>query len=319
LKQVVNIDLPSSDMLAVPQPPWTYDLEIALFNALINFRPIGIHKAMRIVSITNHVNSKAGPTDHQFTVQDIKDKLNELYDMDGLEEQEETDETDEDPSQKRTEFDFPFQDVVGIVEDRGRGVEGDCSPPSSPEAVMSVRSGRSGGGRGQKRRREESSAAISNTEVGSDDEGTTWNSRPSVNWVELTSPTTTTRMKRPRTTTVQRKTSASATPAASTAPKRRGGRQTRKKEESEEEEQEEDAEEEDEEEEEAEETESIPDTASVAGTDGGPSKSLRTSSRRKGQDDVKIEASKRGAARGRAARGARARARGGRAARGRGR
>jgi hypothetical protein len=158
-------------MLTVPQAPWTYDLEIALFNALVNFRPIGIHKAMRLVSILNHVNSKAGPTDPVLTLQDIKDKLNELYDMEGLEEQEETEETDEDPSVQRTEFEFPFQDVVGIIEDRGRGVEGDCSPPSSPEAVMSVRSGRSGGGRGQKRRREESTAAAS-TEVGSDEEGT---------------------------------------------------------------------------------------------------------------------------------------------------
>lgn len=34
-------------------------------------------------------------------------------------------------------------------------MDGDCSLPSSPEAVLSVRSGRSGGGRGTKRRREE--------------------------------------------------------------------------------------------------------------------------------------------------------------------
>jgi hypothetical protein len=158
-------------MLDIPQPPWTHDLEIAFFNALINYRPIGIHKGMRLISIMNQVNSKTSATDHQFTIQDIKDKLDELYDMQGLEDQEETDDTDEYPNQKRTEFEFPFQEVVGMIEDRGRGVDGDCSPPSSPEAVMSVRSGRSGGGRGQKRRREESSAAISNTEVGSDEEG----------------------------------------------------------------------------------------------------------------------------------------------------
>lgn len=92
--------------------------------------------------------------------------------MDGLEEQEEMDDTtDEDANQRRTEFEFPFEDVVGMIEERGRGVDGDGSPPSSPEAVMSVRSGKSGGGRGQKRRREESSAAVSNTEVGSDEEG----------------------------------------------------------------------------------------------------------------------------------------------------
>jgi hypothetical protein len=58
-----------------------------------------------------------------------------------------------------------------MVEDRGKGVEGDQSVPSSPEAVMSVRSGRSGGGRGTKRRREESTA-ISITDAGTEEEGT---------------------------------------------------------------------------------------------------------------------------------------------------
>jgi len=47
-------------------------------------------------------------------------------------------------------------------------VEGDQSVPSSPEAVMSVRSGRSGGGRGTKRRREESTA-ISITDAGTEE------------------------------------------------------------------------------------------------------------------------------------------------------
>ena len=68
------------------------------------------------------------------------------------------------------QFQFPFEEVLGMVEDRGKGVEGDQSVPSSPEAVMSVRSGRSGGGRGTKRRREESTA-ISITDAGTEEEG----------------------------------------------------------------------------------------------------------------------------------------------------
>ena len=87
--------------------------------------------------------------------------------MEGLEEQEESEEAEEESNK---EFEFPYEEVIGIVEDRGQAVDGDGSVPSSPEAVMSVRSGRSGGGRGTKRRREESTA-VSNTDAGSDEEG----------------------------------------------------------------------------------------------------------------------------------------------------
>ena len=112
------------------------------------------------------------------------------------------------------------------------------------------------------------------------------------------------RQKRHRNATTQRKSSASVTPAASTAPKRARGRWPKKEEKEEKEESEAD---------EAEETESL-DTASVADTDGGPVKALRTSSRRKGTTDEKSETSAsgrvsgRGRTRGRAAR-ARGRAR----------
>jgi Chromatin modification-related protein EAF7 len=174
--------LPTVD---VPQPPWTYDSEIALFRAIISYRPVGLHKSLRLVSILNSINSQLLPTDPPITLQDIKSKLDELYDIQGIEEQE--DESEETPTEEDrptttttiskekqfNEFELPFKDLVGFIEDRGKGIDGDCSLPSSPEAVMSVRSGRSGGGRGMKRRREESSAAISNTDAGTDDEGVT--------------------------------------------------------------------------------------------------------------------------------------------------
>ena len=173
--------LPAVD---VPQPPWTYNSEIALFRAIISYRPVGIHKSLRLISILNSINSQLSSTDFPITLQDIKSKLAQLYDIQGIEDQEDQESeeihTDVDPTtgsgsakeSKFTEFELPFPDVLGIIEARGRGVEGDCSPPSSPEAVMSVKSGRSGGGRGTKRRREESTAAISNTDAGTDDEGT---------------------------------------------------------------------------------------------------------------------------------------------------
>jgi hypothetical protein len=162
----------------VPEPPWTYELEIALFKAIISYRPIGIHKSMRLISILNLVNSQLPSTDTPLTLNDIKSKLSKLYNIQGIEEQEESENTtpEEIPSEENDksfkEFEFPFEDFVGIIEDRGKGVDGDCSMPSSPEAVMSVRSGRSGGGRGTKRRREESTAAVSNTDAGTDEEGT---------------------------------------------------------------------------------------------------------------------------------------------------
>src|SRR5579859_7856387 len=158
----------AATVIDVPQPPWTYDLECALFRAIIDFRPIGIHKSLRLISILNTINTKLPSTETPLTLADLKSKLNELYNMEGLEEQEESEEAEEESNK---EFEFPYEEVIGIVEDRGQAVDGDGSVPSSPEAVMSVRSGRSGGGRGTKRRREESSAAVSNTEVGSDEEG----------------------------------------------------------------------------------------------------------------------------------------------------
>ena len=305
-------------MIDVPQPPWTYDLEIALFKAIVTYRPIGIHRSLRLVTILNAVNSQIPSSDSPLTLQDIKSKLGELYNMEGLEEQEESeDTTEEDPKQTQTEFEFPFEEVVGIIEDRGRGVEGDCSVPNSPEAVMSVRSGGSGRGRGTKRRREESTA-ISITDAGSDEEGT--KSYYDETDGTVTSPTGLTRTKRPRNTTTQIKASASATPAVSTAPKRgraRRGKQKEAKEESSEEEvDEEEAQEEGAEEEEVVDTESVAETTSVAGTDA-PAKALRTSSRRKGAADESqaVAKGKAARARGGAARGGRtrARAKGGRA------
>jgi hypothetical protein len=155
----------------VPQPPWTYDLEIALFKAIVTYRPIGIHRSLRLVSILNAINSQIPTSETPLTLQDVKSKLSELYNMEGLEEQEESeDTTEEETKPNQSEFEFPFQEVVEIIEDRGKGVEGDCSAPSSPEALMSVKSGGSGRGRGTKRRREESTA-ISITDAGTDEEG----------------------------------------------------------------------------------------------------------------------------------------------------
>lgn len=157
--------LPAID---VPQPPWTYDLEIALFRAIVSYRPVGFHKPFRLLSILNSINSQLNPSDTPITLADIKSKLDQLYDIQGIEDQAESETTS---TEEYAEFKLPFEDVVGIIEDRGKAIDGDCSPPSSPEAVTSVRSGRSGGGRGTKRRREESSVAASVTDAGSDDEG----------------------------------------------------------------------------------------------------------------------------------------------------
>jgi Chromatin modification-related protein EAF7 len=168
----------------VPQAPWTYDLEIALFKAIMSYRPVGIHKSMRLISILNAINAQypAAP----ISLHDIKNKLNELYDIPGIEEQEDSEEASTEvgsdpaaqplPPQQTahtfTEFQFPFEDVVGIIEERGKGIDGDGSVPSSPEAQMSVRSGRSG--RGTKRRREESAAAVSVTDAGTEEDGNTF-------------------------------------------------------------------------------------------------------------------------------------------------
>ena len=77
----------------VPQPPWTYDLEIALFRAIISYRPIGLHKSLRLISILNAVNSQVPSPDSPLTLPDIKAKLDSLYDIEGIEEAEESEES----------------------------------------------------------------------------------------------------------------------------------------------------------------------------------------------------------------------------------
>jgi hypothetical protein len=77
----------------VPQPPWTYDLEIALFRAIVSYRPIGLHKSFHLISILNALNSQIPTSDPPLTLPDIKAKLDSLYNMDGIEEAEESDES----------------------------------------------------------------------------------------------------------------------------------------------------------------------------------------------------------------------------------
>ena len=161
----------------VPEPPWTYELEIALFKAIVSYRPVGVHRPMRLISVLNQVNSERSPTDSPLTLKDIKAKLDQLYNIAAIEEQEDIEDRAAEDEKSFEEFPFPYEECLGIIEDRGKAVDGDCSNPSSPEAVMSVRSGRSGTTRGTKRRREES-LAVSNTEAGSEEEGihnSNWN------------------------------------------------------------------------------------------------------------------------------------------------
>jgi hypothetical protein len=183
--RIQGMPLPTVDM---PAAPWTYDLEIALFKAIMSYRPVGIHKSLRLISILNAVNTQYPSTDPPITLQDIKNKLDELYDIPGIEDQEEIEEaaTEDSSNQSKsqqqrsfTEFQLPFEDVVSIIEERGKGIDGDGSSPSSPEAQMSVRSGRSG--RGTKRRREESTTAVSVTDAGTEEEGTIHH-RHGTNW-----------------------------------------------------------------------------------------------------------------------------------------
>lgn len=114
--------LPAID---VPQPPWTYDLEIALFRAIVSYRPVGFHKPFRLLSILNSINSQLNPSDTPITLADIKSKLDQLYDIQGIEDQAESETTS---TEEYTEFKLPFEDVVGIIEDRGKAIDGDCSP-----------------------------------------------------------------------------------------------------------------------------------------------------------------------------------------------
>lgn len=120
----------SEEQAIDPTTPWSIESETVLFNSLCKFKPVGIHKHFRMISLSASLNyyfSESPKDAPVFSHDSVWDKLGTLYDLKGLDDQEyvaenedsdmDEDEEDEDAAiegiAKRSqmkEFELPFRD-----------------------------------------------------------------------------------------------------------------------------------------------------------------------------------------------------------------
>ncbi|KAJ3179049.1 hypothetical protein HDU85_005004 [Gaertneriomyces sp. JEL0708] len=88
---------------------WTPELDIILFQALVKFRPVGVHKHFRMLSVRRYFNKE---TALDLGVKQLRERLEYYYDMDTLNALVE--EAAEDPTaDPRPEHsNFPFKTVA---------------------------------------------------------------------------------------------------------------------------------------------------------------------------------------------------------------
>ncbi|KAJ1841358.1 hypothetical protein H4R99_008239 [Coemansia sp. RSA 1722] len=73
---------------------WTPETELALFNSMVGLRPVGIHRHFRMVNIYMRFLSLLGGT-VEISIDDIKARLDKLFDIQLLEKIEEEDDADD--------------------------------------------------------------------------------------------------------------------------------------------------------------------------------------------------------------------------------
>ncbi|AOW01508.1 chromatin modification-related protein EAF7 [Yarrowia lipolytica] len=129
--------------------PWSIESETVLFNSLCKFKPVGIHKHFRMISLSASLNyyfSESPKDAPVFSHQDVWDKLGTLYDLDGLDELEyvadnqdsDMDEDEDDEAAiegiaKRSqmkEFVLPFRDYGFLQIEQATAVASEQSSPA---------------------------------------------------------------------------------------------------------------------------------------------------------------------------------------------
>ncbi|KAJ3014284.1 hypothetical protein HKX48_005236 [Thoreauomyces humboldtii] len=126
----------------VPDHPgfaWTPEIETHLFDAVIKFRPLGVHKHFRIVSVQRHLRSHTG---NLVPVPELWAHLSHYYDLAALDAM--ADETDDDitfearkkragyPFKVVAEFSLPADEFEDMIGETRKAVAASPAPDEAP-------------------------------------------------------------------------------------------------------------------------------------------------------------------------------------------
>lgn len=116
---------------------WTNDQESALLQAIVRWKPVGMHKHFRMLAIRDHLVNQGiiNPEDSHTSIPGIWQKLGSLYDLDKLDEREDAIIDVADDASKGVEywrdFELPREDFEELMWQRRLAPDGTQSPDFS--------------------------------------------------------------------------------------------------------------------------------------------------------------------------------------------